>query len=275
MTTNGSATALIAEDEPLLAAALRRLLGQAWPELEIVADATDGESAIVRALDALPDVLFLDIRMPGKTGLAVAETVVDEWPESRPAPLIVFVTAYDEFAAVAFDRDAVDYVLKPVTPDRIARTVQRLRERLGRRTPLPAEGHLATLLDTLQTLARTVEPSRKSGAAEGGRLDTIQVGHGNHIAFVPVADVLYFEATDKYVTVKTRDREGLIRMSMRELLARLDPAAFMQVHRGIVVNRRQIETASRDELGRVVLALRDSDRPIGVSRAFAHRFKAM
>ena len=127
MTTDAEPTALIAEDEPLLAAALRKQLRDAWPELRVVAEAGDGESAIVRALDALPDVLFLDIRMPGRSGLDVAETVVDEWPETRPAPLIVFVTAYDEFALAAFEREAVDYVLKPVTPERLQRTVARLR----------------------------------------------------------------------------------------------------------------------------------------------------
>jgi DNA-binding LytR/AlgR family response regulator len=131
------------------------------------------------------------------------------------------------------------------------------------------------LLDTLQTLTRTIGPTAAAESRDVGRLDTIQVGHGNTIAFVPVGDVLYFEATDKYVAVRTREREGLIRMSMRELLSRLDPAAFMQIHRSIVVNRSQIVAATRDETGRVVVTLRDGDRPIGVSRAFAHHFRAM
>jgi DNA-binding LytR/AlgR family response regulator len=266
-----AATALIAEDEPLLAAALKKQLREAWPELDIVVEAADGESAIVRALDALPDILLLDISMPGKTGLAVAETVVDEWPETRPAPLIVFVTAYDEFAVAAFDREAVDYVLKPVTPDRIARTVERLRERLRTRALLPANDHLATLLDAIQALDR----SSNRASTHEERLETIQVGTGNTIAFLPVADVLFFEATDKYVLVQTRERDGLIRMSMRDLLSRLDPGRFMQVHRSIVVNRSQIVAATRDDSGHVLLELRDTDRRIGVSRAFAHQFRAM
>jgi len=266
-----AATALIAEDEPLLAAALKKQLREAWPQLEIVVEAGDGESAIVRALDALPDILFLDISMPGKTGLVVAETVVDEWPETRPAPLIVFVTAYDEFAVAAFDREAVDYVLKPVTPDRIVRTVERLRERLRTRALLPANDHLATLLDAIQALDR----SPNGAPTHEERLETIQVGTGHTIAFVPVADVLFFEATDKYVLVQTRERDGLIRMSMRDLVSRLDPGRFMQVHRSIVVNRSQIVSATRDDSGHVLLKLRDTDRRIGVSRAFAHQFRAM
>jgi DNA-binding LytR/AlgR family response regulator len=270
--TASSPSALIAEDEPLLAASLRKQLRGAWPELRIIAEAGDGESAIVRAVDALPDVLFLDIRMPGRSGLDVATTVVDDWPETCPAPLIVFVTAYDEFALAAFDREAVDYVLKPVTPERLARTVHRLRERLAARAASPATDHLAALIDSLQNLAR---PGGPSGDDERGRLDVIQVGHGSTIEFVPVADVLYFEATDKYVAVHANGREGLIRISMRELLARLDPQAFMQVHRAVIVNRARIVAATRDDEGRVTLKLRDAPKPITVSRAFAHRFRAM
>ena len=163
--------------------------------------------------------------MPGRSGLDVAATVVDEWGEDRPAPLIVFITAYDEFALAAFDRDAIDYVLKPVTSERLTRTVARLQDRLAARVSTPADGDLAALLQTIETLARTVGPQpAQVGDGDGddrGRLDTIQVGHGNTIAFVPVGDVLFFEATDKYVAVHTREREGLIRMSMRELVGRL------------------------------------------------------
>ena len=262
-------TALIAEDEPLLAASLRKMLRDAWSELEIVAEAADGESAVVRALDTTPDVLFLDIRMPGRTGLAVAEAVVDEWPAARPMPLVVFVTAYDEFAAEAFDREAVDYVLKPVTPERIERTVARLKQRLATRAASPDVGDLATLLQRLQGLTNT------PAAIDRGRLDAVHVGQGNTVRVVPVAEVLYFEAVDKYVSVQTRDREGLIRMSMRELLARLDPAEFMQVHRKTIVARAQIVSVTRDETGHLALTLRDTPKSIAVSRAFAHCFRAM
>ena len=263
-------TALVAEDEPLLAAEVKKLLRQAWPELEIVAEATDGIGATALALDATPDILFLDIKMPGRTGLAVAEAVIDDWPEGRPTPLIVFITAYDEYALAAFEHQAVDYVLKPATAERMGRTVERLRERLAERTPQPADGDLARLLQNLQKLV----PASTTSQPEGF-LDAIHVGIGNNVRVVPTAEVLFFEATDKYVGVHTREGEGLIRLSMRELLARLDPAAFIQVHRGTVVARAQIVMAMRDESGRMALKLRDSARVLGVSRAFAHHFRAM
>ncbi len=267
MSAPAAASALIAEDEPLLAAELKKLLKEAWPELRIVVEASDGVSAAALALDATPDVLFLDIKMPGQTGLAVAEAVIDEWPETRPTPLIVFVTAYDEYAVAAFERQAVDYLLKPVTPERIARTVQRLQARLDERASRPADGDLALLLRRLQSLA--------PGAPRGERLDAIHVGVGSSVRIVPIDDVLFFEATDKYVGVHTRIDEGLIRMSMRDLLARLDPAVFLQVHRGTVVRRSQIAMATRDESGRLSLKLRDTPRVLGVSRAFVHHFRAM
>lgn len=264
-------TALVAEDEPLLAAALKKQLRDAWPELVLVAEAGDGIAATTLALDATPDVLFLDIKMPGCSGLDVARAVIDEWPAGRPAPLIVFITAYDEYALAAFERQAADYVLKPATPARIERTVERLRVRLAERAPVPAEGDLARLLQGLQALV----PSAIGSLQPADRLDAIHVGVGNQIRIVATRDILFFEATDKYVGVHTIDGEGLIRMSMRDLLARLDPVAFIQVHRGTVVSRAQIVLATRDESGRLTLKLRDSPRTLGVSRAFAHHFRAM
>ena len=270
MTRAPTPTALIAEDEPLLAAELRKLLGQAWPELRIVAEATDGVSATALALDATPDVLFLDIKMPGRTGLAAAEAVIDEWPDARPTPLIVFITAYDEYALAAFEHQAADYVLKPVTAERIARTAERLKQRLAERTSRPAEGDLATLLRSLQSLAPSL-----NGNPRDDQLTAIHVGIGNTVRIVPIDEVLYFEATDKYVGVHTGKDEGLIRMSMRDLIARLDPQVFLQVHRGVVVRRSQIVLATRDDAGRLALKLRDVAQTIGVSRAFAHHFRAM
>ncbi len=263
-------TALVAEDEPLLAAALKKLLRDAWPELRIVAEASDGVAATALALDATPDVLFLDIKMPGRSGLAVAEAVIDEWPAARPLPLIVFVTAYDEFAVTAFEHHAADYVLKPVTAERIGRTVDRLQARLADRRP-QAEGDLADLLRSLQAIA----PSLGGGEERSALLDAIHVGVGGNVRIVPVDTILFFEATDKYVGVHTTKDEGLIRMSMRDLLARLDPAVFLQVHRSVVVRRSQIAMALRDESGRMTLKLRDSPRVLGVSRAFMHHFRAM
>ena len=275
MSATIAATALIAEDEPLLAAELKKLVREAWPELRIVVEASDGIAATTLALEETPDVLFLDIKMPGRTGLAVAEAVIDEWPDTRPAPLIVFITAYDEFALAAFERQAADYVLKPVTPERLARTVERLQARLAERAARPAEGDLAKLLHGLQALAPSLAPALAGALPRDGRLDAIHVGIGNSVRIVPIGEVLYFEATDKYVSVHTQKDEGLIRMSMRDLMARLDPADFLQIHRGVVVRRSQIALATRDESGRMSLKLRDVPRALGVSRAFAHHFRAM
>ena len=242
--STSTATALIAEDEPLLAAELRKLLGQAWPELRIVAEATDGISATTLALEAAPDILFLDIKMPGRSGLSAAEAVIDEWSDARPTPLIVFITAYDEYAVAAFERQAADYVLKPVTADRIAQTALRLQRRLSERVSRPAEGDLATLLRSLQSLTPSL-----TGTPREELLTAIHVGIGNSVKIVPIDDVLWFEATDKYVAVHTVKDEGLIRMSMRDLLARLDSQVFLQVHRGVIVRRSQIVIATRDESG--------------------------
>jgi DNA-binding LytR/AlgR family response regulator len=260
--------AIIAEDEPLLAQGLSRMLLAIWPDLDIAALAHNGEEAVSRALDLLPQILFLDIRMPGKTGLDAAAEVLDAWPEQHLAPLIVFVTAYDEFAIAAFEHAAVDFVLKPVVPERLERTVARLKTRLQERTA-PQSGDLADLLRVVQTLALD------GGASKFEPLDMVNVGLGDTITMVPVDEVLYFEATDKYVNVVSASHEGVIRTSMRELLCRLSQQQFMQVHRSVIVNRRAIVSATRNELGHVTLQLRGSSRKIPVSRAFAHHFKAM
>lgn len=184
---NWSPTALVAEDEPLLAAELKKLLRQAWPELEIVAEASDGVSATALALDATPDILFLDIKMPGRAGRAVVEAVIDEWPDGRPTPLVVFITAYDEYALAAFEHQAADYVLNPAAAERLARTVERLRARLAERAPLPTDGDLAQLLQRLQNLVPSAAESSQ------GKFDAIHVGIGNQVCSVPTAEILSFE----------------------------------------------------------------------------------
>lgn len=262
--------ALIAEDEPLLAASMRSLLANAWPELDVVGIATNGEAAVSMALADTPDILFLDIRMPGKTGLEAASEVIDDWPDPARPPLIVFVTAYDEFAIAAFEREAVDFVLKPVVEDRLGKTVQRLKARIAERRSQgqPKADELATLLARVQSLAARQESDQT-------RLDILHLGLGDTVRMVPVADVLMFEATDKYVNVVAAGLEGLIRISMRELMSRVAPGQFVQVHRSIVVRRSAIASATRDDLGHMSLLLRGVQRPVPVSRAFTHLFRPM
>lgn len=265
-------TALLAEDEPVLAQALQRILAKTWPELQLVAMAGDGISAVNLALQHLPDLLFLDIRMPGKNGLDVAEEVLDEWPnhgpDARPAPLIVFVTAYEEFAIAAFERQAADYILKPATAERLAKTVARLQVRCTERQRVPASGELAALLTQVQAL-------HMSPTATTATLETLNLGIGNTVHLVALEDVLYCEATDKYLNVVTTAGAGLIRLSLRELMMRVTPGVLTQVHRSILVNQKRIVAASRDDTGHVTLTLRDCARAIPVSRAFAHQFRAM
>lgn len=263
---NHAPLALIAEDEPLLARTLARLLAAAWPGLRLADVAEDGEAATRQALALLPDVLFLDIRMPGRSGLEVAEVVSDEWPEDRPAPLLVFITAHDEFAVSAFERAAVDYVLKPVTPERLAVTAARLRARLADRAPA-GPGDAAAQVRQVQALA--------AGAPAPEPIRVIRAGVGNTVRMIAVADVICLEATDKYVNVVTAEGEALVRMSLRELATRIEGGDFVQVHRSVLVSSRHIVSATRDELGHCSLTVRGLRRPVKVSRAFAHLFRPM
>jgi len=262
------ATALIAEDEPLLAQALRAELKSLWPELEILAHASDGEAAVEQALSLRPQLLFLDIRMPALDGLDAAQAIVEDWPDDAgPLPLIVFVTAYDQYAMAAFERAAIDYVQKPVQTARLAQTCERLRQALKQRA---APQSTEPLLDQLRGLLGGAAP------AKSAPLQVIQAGSGHTLHMVPVDEVLMFEAADKYVRVVTAAKEHLIRTSLRDLQPQLDEASFWQVHRGTIVRATAIETAVRDESGKLHLTLRG--RPaerVVVSRLYAHRFKAM
>ncbi|HVK31543.1 MAG TPA: LytTR family DNA-binding domain-containing protein [Burkholderiaceae bacterium] len=264
-------TALIAEDEPLLAEGLRQDLAALWPELQVVASAGDGDTAVERALALAPDVCFLDIRMPGTSGLEAAQALAEDWPEpgptGRPFPLIVFVTAYDQYALQAFEAQAVDYLVKPVDRTRLAACVARLQARLGARAAPP------------EALQRSVDQLRAllGGAALPAvpRLDVIQAQVGALVHMVPVDEVIYFEAADKYVRVITADKEHLIRLSLKELLPQLDPQRFWQVHRGTIVQARCIAQARREESGKVTLMLRDRPETLTASRLYAHLFKGM
>lgn len=271
MTPDRRPTAVIAEDEPVLARTLMRLLGQAWPELRIVGVADDGLKATELALAEAPDVVFLDIKMPGRNGLEVAEVVADDWPDGHAEPLFVFVTAFDEYAVSAFERAAVDYLLKPATAERLQQTVARLQARLAGRTAAPAAGERAALMQRVQSLAQPpVQP-----AEAGASIKVIRAGVGNTVRMIPVADVVCFEATEKYVNVVTPSGEALVRMSLRELMARIASTEFIQVHRSVMVNSSAILSATRDENGHYSLALRGLQRPLKVSRAFGYLFRPM
>ena len=267
-------TALIAEDEALLAAHLQAELARLWPDLRVVANVSHGAAAVEQSLALRPDIVFLDIRMPGMDGLEAAQAIGEDWPEGEAPPLLVFVTAYDQYALQAFEQAAVDYVLKPVQPERLAQTCARLRAALERRSE-PQGG--ATVESALSQLRALLGAPGLVGAvaSPAARLNVIQAGVGTAIYMVPVQEVLYFEAADKYVRVITAEREHLIRTSLRELLPQLDPDRFWQVHRGTVVRSDAIASALRDESGKLTLVLRGHGDKLVVSRLYAHRFKPM
>lgn len=252
------ATALIADDEALLADYLKGRLAVLWPELQVVAVARNGLEALAALREHEPDVAFLDIKMPGLSGLEVAR--------SADGCHCVFVTAYDQYALEAFERDAIDYLLKPFSEARLQRTVGKLQDKLHSQRP----SHNGPLIESLR-------------AALGGiqlhglppRLSWIRAGQGNEVKLIAVDEVCYFHAADKYTTVLTRDGEYLIRTSLKELLEQLDPEQFWQVHRATVVNVRDIAEASRDFSGKVTLSLKSRRETVAVSRAYAHLFKQM
>ena len=270
-------TALIAEDEPLLAANLRTELARLWPELRVVASVGHGHAAVEQALALRPDVLFLDIRMPGLTGLEAAQALTEDWPDAKALPLIVFVTAYDQYATQAFDHAAVDYVLKPVQPERLAMTCARLQAALSQRTLPQAAPALGVAIDQLRSLLESTGAvtATATAPARPKPLRVIQASAGSAIHMVPVDEVLYFEAADKYVRVVTAEREHLIRLSLRELLPQLDPDRFWQIHRGTLVRCDAIDTALRDDAGKVTLTLRGHADKLSVSRLYAHLFKPL
>jgi DNA-binding LytR/AlgR family response regulator len=267
-----NATALIAEDEPLLAAHLKSELIKLWPQLDVVATVGHGEAAVQKALELHPQILFLDIRMPGLSGLEAAHALAEDWPEGVPFPLIVFVTAHDQYALEAFDRAAVDYVLKPASPERLAQTCSRLQAALRQRqqSPQPQAGLDTALAQLRSLLGATAVPTEAVP-----KLHVIQAGVGAAIHMVKVDEVLYFEAADKYVRLVTPEREHLIRISLRELLPQLDMQRFWQIHRGTVVRSDAVATAVRDEAGKLTLSLRGHPDKLAVSRLYAHLFKAM
>lgn len=281
--------ALIAEDEPILAAALAHALQRLWPELDIVATCPNGVEALRQGLALQPDILFLDIKMPGKTGLEAAEELAEQWPDGIAFPHIVFVTAYDEYALAAFEHAAADYVLKPVNDARLGKTVERLQQRLrdsGNATPTATPA--ATAATTTAPLATTETTASASDdnlarllsqlqamLPPAPRLQMIRAAVGNSVRMIALADVVYFEALDKYINVVCQDSEALIRTSLKELLPQLDPQQFWQIHRGTIVNASAIATAVRDEAGKLSLTLRQHPAQLRVSPLYAHLFRQM
>lgn len=253
-------TVLIADDEPPLVRALQALLAQAWPELQVVATARNGIEAAELIARHAPDLAFLDIQMPGLSGLEVAQGI--EGPTR-----VVFVTAYDEYAVQAFEQEALDYVLKPVSESRLQRTVERLQRTLA----APATDDTA-LLNVLQ---RLMPAARLPGAPAPKRLRWVRAGSGDVMHQVDVADVLFFRADDKYTCVQTASAEHLIRTPIAELAAQLDPAQFVQVHRSTLINLAHLAGTRRDEASRLFVRVRGHASELPVSRAYVHLFKAM
>ena len=260
-------TALIAEDETHLALALKDALARTWPDLRIVDVVGNGPAAIHAVDQQAPDVLFLDIRMPGLTGLQVAERLAGTG--SGVGPLVVFVTAYNEYAVQAFEREAVDYLVKPVNDQRLAETVERLKKRLTVNESPAETSELTRALDLIKRLA-----GGGNGAATS-YLKFLRAGIGDTVRIVPVDEVTHLQAQDKYVSLYTADGEQLIRISLKELADQLDPNLFVQVHRSTIVNMRSVVTAERDFSGRVMLTLKDVKEKIQVSRQYAHLFARM
>ncbi|MFL6680647.1 MAG: LytR/AlgR family response regulator transcription factor [Burkholderiaceae bacterium] len=251
--------ALIADDEQQLAHYLRDQLLELWPGLEIVAIARNGLEAAATIAELQPDIAFLDIQMPGLTGLEVAAGI-------EGLTRVVFVTAYDEYALPAFDTAALDYVLKPVTPERLARTVERLQRALVPRpdAAIADDDRLARVLRALQQPAPAAAPLRWIRASQG------ELTHQ-----VPVADVLFFHADDKYTCVRTAQAEYLIRTPVTELAAQLDADQFWQIHRSTIVNLAHLAGTRRDDASRLFVRIAGWKDELPVSRAYVHLFKPM
>jgi DNA-binding LytR/AlgR family response regulator len=257
--------ALIADDEPYLARYLADALKKIWPELEIVATVANGIDA-AKSIDALePDVAFLDIQMPGLTGLEVAQGVEGN-------TLCVFVTAYDEFALKAFDQGAVDYLLKPVNEERLAKSVERVKTRLNAAAPnATVPTNLATALQQLLTTQSIAKPTTFLRYVRAHERNA----QGEHVLQIDVNDVLYFDAADKYTCVVLSSGEKLLRTSVSELEAQLDPSLFQRIHRSTLVNLKFVHATRRDESGRMFVKVKDHKRELPVSRAYHEAFARM
>ena len=233
---------------------LRKKLSELWPELEVAGTAGDGEAALGMVRDRRPDIAFLDISMPGLSGIEVAKAAAGSC-------LFVFVTAHDEFAVEAFEREAADYLLKPVTDERLTGTIRRLQERLAA-APGP-------------DLSAVLERLSKALPKAPGHLQWIKAQHKDGVRLIAVGDVYFFRATDKYTTVRTREGEFLIRKTLKELESELDPAQFWRVHRAAIVNARLVRKVDRSLAGTRTIRFKDLPDTLAVSRAYTHLFRQM
>jgi len=248
---------VVAEDEPLLRESLVGLLREVWPQLDIVAECEDGGEALEAIAEHQPDVAFLDIRMPGLTGLEVAAASADASPQTQ----IVFVTAYNQYAIDAFDKGAVDYLLKPIARDRLAATVARLQARSA-----SDAGALAAVIRQLGIVPHV---------ADKPPLVWITASTGKETKLILVDDVAYFQADNKYTVVMTKDGEALLRTPIRELLGLLDPTVFKQIHRATIVNLKAIASIVRDDTGRGTVKLKTRPETLTVSQPFMTLFLSM
>jgi len=253
--------AVIAEDEALLRDDLVQQLRGAWPDLEIVAACEDGGSALEAIAEHKPDIAFLDIRMPGLTGLEVAQAGA----EASPATQVVFVTAYDQYALEAFDRGAIDYLLKPLEPARLAATVKRAQSRLASGYADP--GGLARILDELR--------AKLPATTRAPPLSWLTATVGRETRLILLEDVVYFQADNKYTVVITKDGEAVVRTPIRELLDALDASVFRQVHRSTIVNIRMVASIVRDDSGRGTMRLKGRNETLPVSLTYMPLFKSL
>jgi DNA-binding LytR/AlgR family response regulator len=251
-------TAIIADDERLMRDQLRMRLGEVWPELDIVGEAKNGDEAVQLVAQMKPDLTFLDIRMPGKTGMEAAR-------EIGAQSHIVFVTAYDQYAVEAFERGAVDYLLKPTEKERLQVTIDRLKERLS--------GPKEAVNDSVTALLSQI--AEKVAAPKPRYLQWIQASIGQDLRMIPVEEILFFKSDEKYTCVQTEKFEALIRKPVRDLADELDPALFWQIHRATLVNVNAIEGVTRDIRGRHLVMVKGRPEKLEVSRSFLHLFKQM
>ena len=262
--------ALIADDERLMREQLRARLAEVWPELQVVAEARNGLEAVEMVQQHRPDLVFLDIRMPGLTGVDAARQIAQmEVADDEALPEIVFITAYDQYAVEAFEQGVCDYVLKPAETERLQRTVARIRQRLATRGTPQAES-LPPLQQLLHKLAAQVSPS-----SAPRYLEWIQATVGQAIQMIPVAEVLFFISDEKYTRVQTAAVEALIRKPIKELIDELDPHQFWQIHRSTLVNVKAIAGITRDFRGRQIVSVKGHPEKLEVSRSYTQLFKGM